>query len=249
MTLGEDSLVSHFFSHREEDFEYAPFDREMAFYESICSGNIEFVKLFMEPLFCEGCGTLSKDPLQNMKYHFTISTALVARFCIGSGMTTEEAYSLSDVFIMRADECKNIEEVRAIHYEMIEEYTRKMRILRNSRLYSKRILQAVEYISSHLHRRILIEDVADAVGITPAYMSRLFKSEMKMSFTEYVNQQKIEEALGLLRYSDYTDSEISNLLSFSSQSYFIKTFKKITGMTPHEYKKKYRMCIKKDEIS
>lgn len=243
----DNSVISHFFSHREENFQYAPFDREMAFYESICSGNIEFVKMFAEPLFCEGCGTLSRNPLQNMKYHFTISTALIARFCVGSGMTPEQAYSLSDVYINRADECKTIESVRSVHNEMIDEYTRQMRILRSSKLYSKRILRAVEYISEHLHSRVLIEDAAEFLRITPAYLSRLFKSETGMTFSDYVNQRKIEEATGLLRYSDYTDLEISNLLCFSSQSYFIKIFKKIMGMTPNEYKKKYRLPAYKDK--
>ncbi len=243
----DNSVISHFFSHREENFQYAPFDREMAFYESICSGNIEFVKMFAEPLFCEGCGTLSRNPLQNMKYHFTISTALIARFCVGSGMTPEQAYSLSDVYINRADECKTIESVRSVHNEMIEEYTRQMRILRSNKLYSKRILRAIEYISEHLHSRILIEDAAESLRITPAYLSRLFKSETGKTFSDYVNQQKIEEATGLLRYSDYTDLEISNLLCFSSQSYFIKIFKKIMGMTPNEYKKKYRLPTYKDK--
>lgn len=243
----DNNVVSHFFSHREEDFEYAPFDREMAFYESICSGNMEFVKMFAEPLFCEGCGTLSRNPLQNMKYHFTISTALIARFCVGSGMTPEQAYSLSDVYINRADECTSIEDVRSVHYEMVEEYTRQMRILRSSRLYSKRILRAVEYISEHLHSRVLIEEAAQALRITPAYLSRLFKSETGMTFSEYVNRRKIEEATGLLRYSDYSDLEISSLLCFSSQSYFIKIFKKIMDMTPNEYKKKYRLPAYKEK--
>lgn len=242
----DNSVVSHFFSHREENFEYAPFDREMAFYESICSGNMEFVKMFAEPLFCEGCGTLSRNPLRNMKYHFTISTALVARFCVGSGMSPEQAYSLSDVFINQADECQTIDEVRDVHYKMIEEYTRQMRLLRSSKLYSKRILKAIEYISEHLHSRILIEETAKSLRITPAYLSRLFKSETDMTFTEYVNRRKIEEATGLLRYSDYSDLEISNLLCFSSQSYFIKIFKKVMGMTPNEYKKRYRFSAYKE---
>lgn len=244
MQANDGSLFSHFFSHREEAFEYAPFDREMAFYESICIGNIELVRTFAKPLFCEGCGTLSKDPLRNIKYHFTISTALIARFCVGSGMTPEEAYSLSDIYIMRADESDSIEKVREIHIEMIEQYTKKMLILRNSKLYSKRILKAVEFISEHLHERLLIEDTAEALQITPAYLSRLFKSETGMTYTEYVNRRKMEEATGLLRFSDYSDSEISTLLCFSSQSYFIKIFRKYMGMTPNEYKKQYRFAVK-----
>ncbi len=245
--IRDDNVINHFFSHREENFEYAPFDREMAFYESICLGNLEFVKMFAEPLFCEGCGTLSRDPLQNMKYHFTISAALIARFCVGSGMTPEQAYSLSDVYIVQADECKTIEDVRTTHSEMVAEYTRQMGILRNSKLYSKRIIRAVEYISEHLHNRVLIEETAESLHITPAYLSRLFKSETGMTFTDYVNKQKIEEATGLLRYSDYSDLEISNLLCFSSQSYFIKIFKKFMGTTPNEYKKKYRFSAIKEK--
>ena len=80
--------------------------------------------------------------------------------------------------------------------------------------------------------------------------SRLFKSETGMTFSDYVNHRKIEEATGLLQYSDYSDLEISNLLCFSSQSYFIKIFKKVMNMTPNEYKKKYRMLThtKKKDI-
>lgn len=234
-------LSSLLFANREEGFKYAPFDREMAFYSSICAGDIELVKKYSTPLFSEGCGTLSKDPLRNIKYHFVVSTSLIARFCVNSGMTPEEAYSLSDVYIMKADECTSIEEVRTVHYEMIEGYTNKMRIARSKKVYSKQILCAIEFISEHLHGRIRIRDAADYLHINPEYLSRLFKSETGVTFTEYVSRQKIDEAANLLRYSKYTDLEVSNLFSFSSQSYFIKVFTKYKGMTPGEYKRKYRM--------
>lgn len=238
--MNESPMISHLFSHREEGFSYAPFDRETAFYESICSGNIELVKMFVAPLFCDGCGTLSKNYLQNLKYHFTITTALIARFCINSGMTPEEAYSMSDIYIMKADECTKEEDIRSIHATMIEDYTRKMRRVKTEKVCSKRILCAMDYISEHLHNRIRIEEVAEYLQISPAYLSRAFKAETGMTFTDYINRKKVEEATGLLSYSEYNDLEISNLLGFSSQSYFIKIFKKYTGTTPRDYKKKYR---------
>lgn len=238
--MNDSPMISHLFDHREEGFRYAPFDRETAFYESICSGNMELVKMFVAPLFCEGCGTLSKDYMQNLKYHFTITTALIARFCVNSGMTPEEAYSISDIYIMKADECTEEDKLRKIHADMIESYTKKMRRVRTKNVYSKRIVCAMEYISEHLHSRIKIGDVAEYLRINPAYLSRSFKTETGMTFTDYVNHRKIEEAAGLLSYSEYTDLEISSLLCFSSQSYFIKIFKKFIGITPKEYKKKYR---------
>lgn len=236
----EKFISSHLFLKREEGFEHAPFDREIACYESICSGNMELVRVFMTPLCGEGYGILSKDRLRNLKYHFVITAALVARFCINSGMSLEEAYNLSDLYIMKADECRTEEDVHAVHQEMIESYTRHMRRVRNSGIYSKQIVRALDYISDHLHGKIMIEDAAKHLKISPAYLSRLFKAETGIAFSSYVSKTKAEEAANLLTFSEYTDSEISNLLGFSSQSYFIKIFKKYIGVTPKEYKKRYK---------
>ena len=237
----EKSISTHLFYQREKAFEHAPFDREMAFYESICSGSIDLVRVFSAPLNCEGCGVLSKDSLRNMKYHFVITAAMAARFCVSSGMTPEEAYNLSDIYIMKADEAQDEDTLREIHREMIESYTRQMRKVRYRGVYSKQIVRTIDYISEHLHSRILIGDAAAYLGINPSYLSRLFKKETGITFTDYVCRSKAEEAAGLLRYSEFTDTQISSLLCFSSQSYFIKVFKKHMGMTPKEYKKQYRV--------
>ena len=101
----EKMIAEHLFTSREENFVHSSFDQEMAFYESICSGNIELVRMLATPLCGEGYGVLSHDALRNIQYHLAISAALIARFCIRSGMTPEEAYHLSDVYIMKADKC------------------------------------------------------------------------------------------------------------------------------------------------
>lgn len=235
----EISLAAHLFSQRENDFEHASFDREIAFYESICSGNIELVRVFAKPLCSEGCGILSEDPLRNLKYHLVVLAALIARACINGGLTPEESYSLSDYYILKADKCSTEKELRAVHTEMIEGYTDKMRRMRYSGICSKQIVHAIDYIATHLHGRVTLEETADVLKISPAHLSRLFKIETGMTFSNYVNKLKIDEASALLLYTEYNDLEISSLLSFSSQSYFIKVFRKYTGMTPKEYKKQY----------
>lgn len=229
------------FIRSPEDFERAPVDREIAFYNSICLGNIELVHTFYAPLACEGCGILSENPLRNLKYHFAISAALIARYCINSGMPPEESYRLSDLYIMKADKCKNETDVRNVHCEMVDCYTRTMRRVRNSGVYSKQVVRVIDYISEHLHSRILIKNASDYLKISPAYLSRLFKSETGLSFSDYVCKSKVEEAANLLLFSEYTDLEISNLFCFSSQSHFIRVFKKYMGATPREYKKQYKV--------
>ena len=57
---------------------------------------------------------------------------------------------------------------------------------------------------------------------------------------EYINKKKIEEAQRLLRFSDKSLIAISNYLSFSSQSHFQNTFKKVTGTTPVLWQKQWK---------
>ena len=232
-------IAEHIFSQHEEDFEHASFDREIAFYEAICSGNMELVHVFMKPLCSEGCGRLSEDNLRNLKYHMVVLAAIIARYCIKSGMTPENSYSLSDYYIMKTDKCKTEEELRAVHLEMIEGYTNKMRQFKLGGVYSKQVVRAIDHMIRHLHSRATLEETANSLKLSPAYLSRLFKKETGMTFGDYLNKLKIEEASALLLYTEYTDTEISSLLGFSSQSYFIKVFRKYMNTTPKKYKKQY----------
>jgi len=239
----EKNISAMLFQKREEDFSHASFDREIAFYESICSGNIELVRVFMKPLFSEGCGILSDDPIRNLKYHVVVLASLIARACINGGMSPEESYSLSDFYINKVDKCSKESEIRAVHAEMIEGYTKKMRIIKLNGACSKYIVKANDFILAHLHGKILIEEVAEYLKISPEYLSRIFRKETNMTFTNYTNKLKIEEACSLLLYTEHSDAEIGFTLGFSSQSYFIKVFRKFTGLTPKEYKKKYRVKL------
>jgi AraC-like DNA-binding protein len=211
----------------------------MAFYESVCSGNLETVKTLFTPLGGEGFGKLSEDPIRNLKYHLVISIAMVTRFCINGGMTPEEAYSLSDVYIQRTDICHTEEEVHQVHYQMTIEFTKRMRQIRNGHVYSKTMIRILDYIGDHLHEKIRIQEIARHVSRTEPYISRLFHAEMGIPVSTYIMQKKIEAAANLLQFSDYSALEISNYLNFSSQSYFIKQFKKQIGITPKEYRSRY----------
>ena len=142
---------------------------------------------------------------------------------------------------MKADESTNETAVREIHKEMLEDYTRRMNLIRTRGVYSKPVVKTIEYISGHLHDRVLLSDAAAQLGLSEAHLSRIFKAETGSAFSDYVNRMKVESAAALLLYSEYSDLDISNLFAFSSQSYFIKVFRRYMGMTPKEYKKSYRM--------
>ena len=233
------ALSEHFFINRESGFKHAPVERELSFYESVCSGNLETVKALFTPLGGEGFGKLCNDELQNLKYHLVISIAMITRFCINGGMQPEEAYSLSDVYIQQTDKCKNKNEIDTVHYTMTIDFTKRMRQVRSGKIYSKNVIHMLDYISDHLHEKITVQDVAEAVSCTVPYVSRLFTAEIGTPPGEYIMKKKIEAAAGMIQFSDCSSLEVSSYFSFSSQSYFIKQFRKYIGITPKEYKRRY----------
>lgn len=82
------------------------------------------------------------------------------------------------------------------------------------------------------------EDVAEALGITPQHFSFLFRSVMNVTFVYYCNAYRINKSLEPLLKTDVPLSRIAEDVGFHSVSYYIKIFKKISGLTPREYKRK-----------
>jgi AraC-like DNA-binding protein len=94
----------------------------------------------------------------------------------------------------------------------------------------------MHYIRENYQKRLKVEEVAEAVGLSKEYLSSKFKQVAGIALPDYINQQKIGEAKQLLHFTDMSLSEISQYLSFSSQSYFQTVFKNLTGDTPMEYR-------------
>lgn len=222
-----------------DEMEHRQPTEEFLFYQAVTSGDIESVKKNCEQerfLDSEGVGVLSRNSVTNLKYHFVITTAMITRLCKQKGMELEQAFRMSDFYIQRLDDIHTVHGVRNLHDEMVLDYTEKMRKVCRSDTNSKHINLCKEYIYSHIKERITVEDIADALGVSASYLSRLFKKETGDSVSAYIRGQKIDMAKNLLRYSDYSMIMISNRLSFSSQSHFIQQFREMVGMTPKKYR-------------
>lgn len=227
-----------------DEIEHREPSEEFLFYRAVASGDVDKVKMNCEQkrfIDSKGVGILSKDPVTNLKYHFVITTAMITRLCRQNGMELEQAFRLSDFYIQQLDDIHTEDEVHKLHNEMVMDYTEKMRKYFRSNTNSKHINACKEYVYSHIKERITIEDLADALGVSASYLSRLFKKEAGISVSAYIRKQKIDMAKNLLRFSDYSMIEIANRLSFSSQSHFIQQFREVEGITPKKYRDEYYM--------
>lgn len=223
----------------EEEILHQPMEKEYLFYKAVTTGNMDYIEEnFKHDGFKDqaGKGMLSQNPLRNIKYHFIVTTAMVTRHCVAAGMSQEQAYRLSDFYILKADTCQTVDEVVDIHHQMVRDFTTRMREAKTTVTISKPVHQAVEYIYSNIHKRITLEDLASAVSLSPSHLSRLFKKEMGITVGDYIRTKKLERAKNLLKYSEFSYVDISNYLAYDSQSHFIKTFKAYEGITPKKYR-------------
>ncbi len=230
--------------HREKEFCRTPYESEMERYDSISFGDVEKTKenlVTIKQNFFEGKGILSDNPVNNVRYHFVISTAMVARNCVQKGMEHDTAYTISDIYIQKADKCTTVGELLELLEEMQLDFAGRMRELRKKNVISLHARRCINYIYDNLGKKLTVRGTAEALGIDPTYLSKLFVKETGSYFKDFVTNTRISAAKNMLLYSEFPSSEISLSLGFSSQSAFISVFKKSTGKTPREYRNEYRM--------
>ena len=241
MTIDEE-LERLLLSARDNEVSRFAYNAEINRYSLIAAGDLEGLKKDLERTRKSTNyrrGVLSSDNLNNEKYHAIIMTALVSRFCIEHGMDIAVSYTLSDIFIRKIDRALTAEAVRAVAEEVRIEYCTRMRDLSKKQVVSRYVVLAIDYIRTHVQEPITVEQVANELSVNSSYLSKLFKKEMGKSISEYIRDSKIEIAEHMLRHLDDTSLQIANYLGFSSQSHFIQVFRKQTGMTPEEYRKKH----------
>lgn len=97
------------------------------------------------------------------------------------------------------------------------------------------VKSAIDYIDTHIEKKLSLVDIAGVLNLNPAYMSRLFKEHAGICITDYIKLQKLGRAKKLLKSGGYTVTEISEMFSFSSIHYFSNCFKKEFGISPADY--------------
>ena len=155
-----------------------------------------------------------------------------------AGLEISVAYNLSDIYIELIDSAASIDEVYGYQNDMLRSYCRKMSDLSKNRVVSRHIVVAIDYIRSHIQENLTVESIADSLSLNSSYLSKLFKQEMGITLSRYIRDQKINVACNMLRHLDESSLTIANYLGFSSQSHFIQVFKKSTGLTPEEYRRR-----------
>jgi YesN/AraC family two-component response regulator len=104
------------------------------------------------------------------------------------------------------------------------------------------VLRVIGFIEDHLAEKITLQDLADQAYLSKYHFCRLFSRHVGMSPMRLIASLRVERAKRLLRNGDSGTKSVCREAGFGDAATFARTFKKVTGMTPEEYKRKVRRC-------
>ena len=211
-----------------------PYEKEKELINKLKIGDTDRSKALLNELlgyvfFAEG------NNFNVMRTRAVELVSLLSRAAIEGGATGDSVLKANNQVVLGLQQAGDIHELCYLLQDSIDVFTDCMFSLMPSRG-NEIIRTAIRYISKHYATDLTLTEVAEEVHLTPSYFSSLFKQSTGSSFKEYLNMIRIEESKRLLIGSTASISEISQACGFQDQSYFTKTFKKYTGLTPREYR-------------
>lgn len=102
--------------------------------------------------------------------------------------------------------------------------------------YPHSIRVVIQYIKKNYYRDLPIGEIADLVNLSPSYLGNIFRQYVGTSLVNYIARIRVKNAKELLSKSNSKIYEISQMVGFSNSYYFSRIFRKITGMTPLEFR-------------
>ena len=111
-----------------------------------------------------------------------------------------------------------------------------------------RMRQMMQYILQHINEEINLSALAEEMFVSTSTLSRIFKKKTGVYFADYVMKLRVESSLGLLKFSEQNLTQISMNCGFSNSAVYSRSFRKVMGMTPSEYREQNRQMAEKELI-
>ena len=162
---------------------------------------------------------------------------LLSRAALNSDSNGESLAEINDFNLKRLQEAKTTEELTENLCRAAGRMSGKIFSFKGIR-HASALRKAQRYIWENYTRKISLEEIAKASGLSAPYFSTIFNEEMGEKLSSYLNRLRVERAAALLKETGKSLNEIADLCGFEDQSWFSKVFKSITGMSPGKHREK-----------
>jgi AraC-like DNA-binding protein/ligand-binding sensor protein len=213
-----------------------PIEKEKAFLRAVRQGNIKDGILYLDDLLSILLFTYPGE-FKNIQLRI-LELALMLTHAENASRNVSEIFShASRQFLKAIEESENPEElVDAIH--LMTTYLAGNAFSFQGIRHGSALKKADQYIKDNFARKISLEEIAAASGLSAPYFSTIFKDEMGESLSGYLNRLRVEKAACLLAETEMPLSEITHSCGFGDQSWFSKIFKIYAGVKPNEFRQK-----------
>jgi two-component system, response regulator YesN len=213
--------------------------RENELLHAIETGNREKLYKASEEwshIFREIPDRVPNDPLRSRKNLTFVLNTLLRKAAEKGGLHPMDIHILSEKYAIQIEQTNSIQQLIDLQDKMRLGYCDAVRklSLKNFNYLTKK---AIEFIRKNLDGDLSLEAIASSIDVSPYELSRQFKKETGHNLTEYINIQRINEAVYIMDNQNISITDIAHMVGFNDVNYFTKVFKKLKGMTPSEYRK------------
>lgn len=222
--------------YRAQQFRHSPYHVEQEICRAISGGDGVSAHRILNEINSRPRAMLAGTALRSLKNSVICSCCFMTRAAISGGVDPDEAFTLSDTYIQTIESCQDARELMRLESEMLSGFVESVNSSK-SRRYSSAVSRAISFIDTHLCEPISIRSVADAVYLSPSYLSAIFSRETGQSVHSYIVRRRIEESSYFVRSSTDPIADIASFYQFSSQSHYVRSFRELMGVTPGVYRK------------
>ena len=211
------------------------YDVERQLMQAVSTGQIPKAELIFTTLSKYQFEARSTNALRNTKNYLIILNTLLRIAARNGDVPPFHIDKLSSSYAYKIETTTSANSGMMMMKEMVRKYCLlvKNHSMKGYSLLIRKVLTQIDYdITADLG----LKNLAAQLNVNPSYLSTLFKKETGSTLTEYVNQKRIEHAVFLLNSSSLQIQMIAQYSGIPDVNYFTKTFKKIIGITPKEYR-------------
>lgn len=222
-----------------------PLDKEQALIRAITEGDQSEARRLLNELLGHIFFSTGGD-FSTMRARSLELMALLSRAAADGGADLEQVLALNQRFLRESDYLRSTDELTIWLTQVIERYAALVFDLVDVK-HKDIIYKAINYMKRNFTGKLTLEDTARHVGFSPTYFSKIFKEEMGTTFNNYLGNLRVERSKMLLLAGELSVGEVCTAVGFEDQSYFIKVFRRYTGVTPGKFRKQQGRLDSKKE--
>lgn len=209
---------------------------ENEFLNAVVHGQSHKAEMLMKDYSISRIEQRVSDSMRNIKNYSIVLNTLLRKAAEQGGVHPIHINQLSSSYARKIETLTSNEAALHLHREMVHKYSL---LVKNHSLqnYSPLIRKVITNVDADLTSDLSLKAQAKLLNINASYLSNLFRKEMNLTLTEYVNRRRIEYAVTLLNSTNMQIQLIAQYCGFTDVNYFTKTFKKFIEMTPQEYRR------------